>query len=373
MDYKSLVYSVHHIEKEAGVLGELADLYDKITKEADALNEAAPFTMQLKEISKLLLEYTGVFSKELMIPEEMVSRITDVLQKKGITAKDLKLIERGDGHKELYVKLCSVRKQSANLKEITGIFSEIFQTFFDSSDNNRVMINGNFNEYVFEECGRFEYSYGAASRNKQNNPVSGDSYIIEQVRAGKIMMSLCDGMGTGRQAFNDSSKVIELMELALKSGFSEHMAIELINQAVEVSISINNPITIDLCTFDTFLGLAGFMKMGAAATFIKRKDWVEVIQSETLPIGVLNHVDFDCTMKKMYDGDYVIMVSDGVLDELPVIAKEKMLMEIISKIQTKNPQSIAEEIINKVLTRGNDEGEPNDDMTVLVMGIFSRR
>ena len=40
-------------------------------------------------------------------------------------------------------------------------------------------------------------------------------------------------------------------------------------------------------------------------------------------MGVLEQVDYDCTDKKLYDGDYVIMISDGVLDNLPCVNKEE--------------------------------------------------
>lgn len=48
---------------------------------------------------------------------------------------------------------------------------------------------------------------------------------------------------------------------------------------------------------------------------------MEIIQSTTLPMGVLEQVDYDCTTKKLYDGDYIVMVSDGVLDNIPCVNK----------------------------------------------------
>ena len=38
-------------------------------------------------------------------------------------------------------------------------------------------------------------------------------------------------------------------------------------------------------------------------------------------MGVLEQVDYDCTTKKLYDGNYIIMISDGVLDNLSGINK----------------------------------------------------
>ena len=40
---------------------------------------------------------------------------------------------------------------------------------------------------------------------------------------------------------------------------------------------------------------------------------METIQSTSLPAGMFEQVEFDTTAKKLYDGDYIIMVSDGTL------------------------------------------------------------
>ena len=56
--------------------------------------------------------------------------------------------------------------------------------------------------------------------------------------------------------------------------------------------------------------------LGAACTYIKRGNWVECIKSTSLPMGVLEEVDMETITKKLYDGDFVIMVSDGIVDAL---------------------------------------------------------
>lgn len=115
-------------------------------------------------------------------------------------------------------------------------------------------------------------------------------------------------------------------------------------------------------------GMMHCIKLGAVSTFIKREGWVEIIKSSTLPIGVLEKVDYDCTAKKLYDGDYVIMVSDGVLDNLPCLNKEEKMVEIIEEVVMKKPKAIADEILRKSMSYNNCE--VCDDCTVLVFGLF---
>ena len=42
-----------------------------------------------------------------------------------------------------------------------------------------------------------------------------------------------------------------------------------------------------------------------STTFLKREESVEIIQSSSLPIGMLNQMDYEVYSKKLYDGDNV--------------------------------------------------------------------
>lgn len=59
------------------------------------------------------------------------------------------------------------------------------------------------------------------------------------------------------------------------------------------------------------------MKLGAVASFIMGRDGVEVLESEHVPAGVMNPVEPVMISKKLWDGDRIVMVSDGVLDAMP--------------------------------------------------------
>ena len=95
---------------------------------------------------------------------------------------------------------------------------------------------------------------------------------------------------------------------------------------------------------------------------------MEIIKSTTLPMGVLDQVDYDCTTKKLYDGDYIIMISDGVLDNLSGVNKEEQLVDIINNINDRKPATIAKRILEASLESHNMEAF--DDCTVMVLGVF---
>lgn len=374
MEKYHLAYTGEHLENSAQVLEKLADTYEKLAGKYQEYNPAAASViMQIREVSRLLMEWTGAYSRETKLENEDLVDIEDVLNKRGVKVKEIWVVERGDGHREIHMYLKTIRKKCPTTREIAQIISEALNSLFDSSENNRIMLNGNFNEYVFVECGQFCLMHGVARRSKAGNSVSGDSYSINEIGQGKVVISLADGMGSGLKANEESRMVIELMEDAIRTGFSEAVAIEMINAAMAMNDIVGVTVTVDMCVLDTLLGIVNFIKLGAVATYIKRDGWVEIIQSETMPIGVLGKADFDHSVKKLYANDYVIMVSDGVLEALPSLEKEEAFLSIITEISSRNPQRMAEEILEKVLEMaGGDERFPNDDMTVLVTGMFER-
>ena len=72
----------------------------------------------------------------------------------------------------------------------------------------------------------------------------------------------------------------------------------------------------------------------------------------------------------MSDGDFVVMVTDGVMDALPVGEQDILLETIIQGTLLVNPKEMANHILEQVL---NWTGEPpQDDMTVLVIGIWEK-
>jgi len=81
-------------------------------------------------------------------------------------------------------------------------------------------------------------------------------------------------------------------------------------------------------------------------------------------IGGEEFVDMESTSKKLYDGDFVIMMSDGLMEAVESQEKEEALGEIIMGIKSLKPKEMAHEILSRTLelTKSNKR----DDMTVMV-------
>ena len=200
------------------------------------------------------------------------------------------------------------------------------------------------------------------------NPLLCFSFLHKE--EGQFLASLSDGMGTGLNAYQESEKVVDLLEQFLEAGFSQETAVKMINSALVLRDQGKTFSTIDISSIDLYSGVCEFLKIGAATSFIRRGNWVEAITSTSLPAGIFQQTDFEKTCRKLYDGDMVIMVTDGVLDVLPAEHQESLMKDIILEHQTNNPKELADYILSRV--RQYKSGRFCDDMTVLVVGIWKR-
>lgn len=81
-------------------------------------------------------------------------------------------------------------------------------------------------------------------------------------------------------------------------------------------------------------------------------------------------LDFEKTTKKLYDGDYLVMVTDGVLDAFGEEPGEEILKEWILQAQEQMPKELGRYLLEKTLQYADYRAK--DDMTVLVAGIWRK-
>lgn len=228
-------------------------------------------------------------------------------------------------------------------------------------------------EYVTIIClegPAFHTMHGVARIGKENSQISGDNFMKIDLTGGKQGVALSDGMGSGEKACKESTLVIELLEELLDAGFPEKAAVQMINTTLVMGREEIHYSTIDMSILDLYSGECEILKAGASATFIKKKNRVERISSTSLPLGVVHNIEVDSIHRKLEDGDFVIMLTDGVMDALPVGEQDVLLETIIKGTQMINPKEMANHILRQVL---NWTGKPpEDDMTVLVLGVWKR-
>ena len=292
------------------------------------------------------------------------------LRKKHVILKAAWVMDKVEGRRQIFLTLRARSGQCVSVTEIAQLLSEVCESRMTSVKGSRCIVNGEFHTVHFVEDVSYQMLYGVSRLTRESEKVSGDNYICRQEDGGKFVMCLSDGMGSGMDACRESEIVVELLEQFLESGFSQETAARMVNAALVLKGREEMFSTVDICAVDLYTGICEFLKAGAASTFIKRDHWVEAIASESLAAGLVQRVDFDTASRKLYHGDYLIMMTDGVLDALPVEHEEETMKEIIMDIQDEAPREISRGILERAL--GYSDYHARDDMTVLVANVVRK-
>ena len=116
-------------------------------------------------------------------------------------------------------------------------------------------------------------------------------------------------------------------------------------------------------------GAADFYKTGAAGSFIRHGQEVTSFAPDSLPVGVGTNPR-SSIKDNPENGDFVVMVTDGVLEYLHVPNPEETMQEIIESINTNHPGILAKKILERVLLFTG--GKVSDDMTILATCIWEK-
>ena len=211
---------------------------------------------------------------------------------------------------------------------------------------------------------------GIATEKKTGSFINGDNFSFFAMDDGNYHICLSDGMGSGARANQESEMVVDLLQKFMEAGFRKEIAIKLMNSAMVLQGEENSYSTLDYAMIDLYTGQLELIKIGGAATFIKRKEAVEIICEETLPAGADAHIEVESVKKQLENGDFLVMVTDGVIEYLHVRNPKETLMDIIAMAKTDNAGVLAEKIMEQVMLRTG--GYAMDDMTVLVTGIWGK-
>lgn len=325
--------------------------------------------VQLDSFAHMIQHATKELDASIFEDEYLEKKIKGKLTRLGLKLLTTVFFVTEDGRYEIHITAKVTKGQCVTAKEVAGIISECCGRNMVLSKEELPVIGSEYSTITFVEGPKYHTLQGVARIGKGCHKISGDSFSMLDLPGGKQGVILSDGMGAGEEACLESEMVVELLEDLLNAGFPKETALQMINTALVTGREEVRFSTIDMGVFDLYNGNCEFVKAGASMTFIKRKNGVEIIKSTSLPIGVVPKLEIDYIERTLEDGDVVIMISDGVMDALPVGEQEFLMKMIIEGTQKTNPKEIAHHILEQVLECSGEV--PMDDMTVLAMGFWS--
>jgi hypothetical protein len=207
---------------------------------------------------------------------------------------------------------------------------------------------------------------GVSALGKDGMPVSGDSGAWFKDGAGRLYFLLCDGMGSGLAARQDSDGALRLLEKFLRAGEPPQEALRTVGQALALKGEAEGGFTtVDLLQIDLFTGHSAVYKLGAAPTYLRRSGQVERLCAASLPAGLVTQEgeEPDVFPLTLAPGDCVVMVSDGVSNG----REDGWLIQALEQFDGLSPQELAQRVLSDSRDRAG-----GDDRTVIVVKMDVR-
>lgn len=288
----------------------------------------------------------------------------------GVIAEELHLFEQPDGRLKLSARLRTKMGGCVSVKTFVAAVSRVLGRDVRAAADCKTFISKEAVNFLFHEDTKYRSVQGIARLKKDGAQISGDNFSFLEMERGELLLGLSDGMGSGSTACRESEMVLDLVERFLEAGFSAETAIRMMNAAMVTKGESDLYSTVDLCTVNLYDGDADFYKIGAAGSFLKRGDEVSCFAAGSLPVGVGTNPEIARKKMTLKNGDFIVMMTDGVLEYLHVAKPEETMQEIIGSIKTNHPGILAKKIMERVLLFTG--GKAADDMTILAACIWEK-
>ncbi|MBQ0017426.1 MAG: SpoIIE family protein phosphatase, partial [Clostridiales bacterium] len=317
---------------------------------------------QLAGISELLKVLATDTQKNITFDSEKENKILEELNYFNIVASEVMLYEKDTETMSATISVREKDKDNPNiLKTLNSICgSKMILTSSTVSQIPSFYIN------EYKTAPKYDLVYGSSGAPKFGNQVSGDCYSFIKLTDDKVLLAICDGMGSGANAQKVSDTAISLIENFYKAGFENEIILNSVNRFLTMS-SDDSYSALDLAIVDLKTSSVDFIKVGAPEGIIKHKIDSEILNAGALPLGILEEMKPTITTKLVDNSDMILMCSDGVIESFDGVEN---LKSFVNGIITTNPQSMSELIMDEVLLKSNNE--PKDDCTVICARVFER-
>lgn len=338
-EFKSNVQSDNNLNSGRRLLSEqmsgIADIIQSLAKE---MGVEVSFDSELESLLREELMYSGIQCTEAVFYQQNAKICQATL-----------VIKSCDAYSSELSKVVS---------KILGMNMEVDCIKDDAKPSYSVVTLKNSNNY--------DIIFGSMAVCKAGNTKSGDTHSVLKIGKDKVLLSLCDGMGSGEQAQKTSTLALNMIESFYKAGFDSNLILRSTNQL----LSLNDDerfSAIDICVVNLFDGTCDMIKVGSPPSFIKNGTEIQQLDSHALPLGILEELKPNICSLVLKDNDMVVLATDGVVDSFGSI---EAIKKVLSECDTQNPQDVANTLLN--IAMQNNKNYPQDDMTVLVAKIFSK-
>lgn len=338
----------------ASVINSAAEAYRKRSEQQDSVaSEKIVMSEQFAGVALVLDALAQECGEHVSFATDEIDGLKSELLRHNIVASDVVVSGVGDCLSATVI----VRAQDAEKQMLAKVVSKALSTRLEVA---KISDRGGEKAVYLEPAPAFEVAYGIAERMRSGEDVSGDSRTVQNVTRTARLFAICDGMGSGESAKKASLAAVGMIESFYRAGLAGDIVLSLVNRLLKISLD-GNFSSLDISVIDTKSGGLDVIKLGSATSFIVRRDSVEAVACSLPPAGIVDLPSPTTLRFQLYDGDMVVMMSDGVFDAIDT----KGFLDVLDAQHTSNPQTLANELLKRAVELGAE-----DDCTVLAMRLF---
>ena len=330
-----------------------------VTETENAATGRALLAGQAQGVSEILKALALEQSQPLQIYTNKERALNLALLRVGIVCSEVLIYGEEEN-----LTLSLVTFGNADVKMIAQIATQLFNAPIMISE--KIPLSNEKYCCILRRKPCFDGAFGVATARKKGATVSGDTHSVIKIDERKFMVALADGMGSGEYARRISENTITLLE----SFYRAKMPSELILSSVNKLLTFNQEESfacVDIAIIDLDSGLTDVVKIGSPTAFILSGNTVKILESASLPLGILDCLHPHTATYELAENDVLLFISDGISDAFGTAAD---LYECLRTIPTSNPQLLAESVLEGGLRACG--GVAKDDMTAVAVRLFKQ-
>ncbi len=335
-------------------------LVDYRTYAAEAENTATGRSLlagQAQGVSEILKNLALEQSEPLRLYTDKEKALNIALLGAGIVCSEVLVYGEEEN---LTVSLITYGK--ADVKKITAVASHLFA--MDMVISERLALSQDKFCCILRRKPLFDAAFGIANVKKAGELASGDTHSVIKIDERRFMVALVDGMGSGEYAHKISESTISLLESFYRAKMPPALVLSTVNKLLTFNKE-ESFACVDVAIVDLQDGSADIVKIGSPIAFILSGNTVKVLESASLPLGILDSLRPDTASYVLAENDVLLFVSDGVTD---AFGSNTDLYEILRSLPANNPQQLADSLVKSALRASG--GKAKDDITAVAVRLF---
>lgn len=336
---------------------QLGEYRKYMTEAENAASGRAMLANQAQGVSEILKNLALEQSEPLRLYTEKERALNVALLSVGIVCSEVLIFGT-----ENNPTLSLITFGKADVKKIANVASHLFKATMIISE--KITLSDDKFCCILRKKPYFDAAFGIANTIKGGESASGDTHSVIKIDERRFMVALSDGMGSGEYAKRISESTISLLE----SFYRAKMPSELVLSTVNKLLTFNKEESfacVDIAVVDLDSGIVDVVKIGSPIGFILSGNTVKVLETNSLPLGILDALHPDTASYTLVENDVLLFLSDGVVD---AFGSTTDLYDVLRSVPLRNPQQLADALLERAIHAYG--GKAKDDMTAVAVRLF---